>query len=90
MRLGLAAALTAITLFALLGCSQPQSTTGATSQPVTPAKTIAAPLSTPTTEPISLPTPTLKPTLVPFLRPRLPYPRLPFLPPHRSRNPLKH
>ena len=49
MRLGLAAALTAITLFALLGCSQPQSTTGATSQPGTPAKTIAAPLSTPTT-----------------------------------------
>lgn len=76
MRLGPAAALTAIALFALPGCSQPQTTAEATAQPATSTATTpttAAPAPTPTAQstpiPPVIPTPTLKPTETPLPSP---------------------
>ena len=76
MRLGLAAALTALSLIALQGCSQPQPTTEATASTATatvPASTptsqlAPSPTPFPTSTPLPQPTPTLlpEPTLTPL------------------------
>ena len=76
MRLGLAAALTAVALFALVGCSQPQQVPEATSQPAISTPTFSPSLSS---LPTRIPTPVLisTPTLAPSPTPTVPPTSLP-------------